>query len=418
MADKTPETHSKIVGGSTAKRVMNCPGSVRISQEAPPQKSSKYADQGTLLHNVMAKIMSDPDIDPKSLIGTEYEGRKFTQELLEDKIEPAIALLDEFDPDCEMEILVECEVGFTHKTLKGVFGTCDVIGRLPDRAIILDWKFGDGVMVEVEENHQLLFYAAGALNTEKTKDFFSHSEIVELVIVQPPLIRRWETTVERIKEFEQRLIDAVLRAQRKNAPLVPGEWCKWCPGQQVDGKAQVVCPKIRASIEAMENGNIYKTERGMARKDGNQVREYEAEALADALHHWRDVIKPIGEHIETVIREAIEAGRSVPGWKLVQGKLSRDWSDEEKASSEIEGLLQEVIDHDDQIDAILFGEAKLQSVARIEKELKKLKIKLPETLIVKSNGSPSLVPDTDKREALTFTKREEIAEAFGKIAKP
>ena len=52
--------HSNIVGGSTAKRVINCPGSVALVQKMPPQPSNKYADEGTLLHNVIAEIvMSD-----------------------------------------------------------------------------------------------------------------------------------------------------------------------------------------------------------------------------------------------------------------------------------------------------------------------------------------------------------------------
>ena len=50
--------HSSIVGGSTAKRVMACPGSVKLVQQMPPKPSSKYADEGTLLHNVIAEILT------------------------------------------------------------------------------------------------------------------------------------------------------------------------------------------------------------------------------------------------------------------------------------------------------------------------------------------------------------------------
>ncbi len=49
--------HSSIVGGSTAKRVINCPGSVALVAKMPPKPSSKYADEGTLLHNVIAEIV-------------------------------------------------------------------------------------------------------------------------------------------------------------------------------------------------------------------------------------------------------------------------------------------------------------------------------------------------------------------------
>jgi hypothetical protein len=42
-------SHSTIVGGSTASRVINCPGSVALVAKMPPRPSSSYADEGTLL---------------------------------------------------------------------------------------------------------------------------------------------------------------------------------------------------------------------------------------------------------------------------------------------------------------------------------------------------------------------------------
>ena len=64
--------HSNIVGGSTAKRVINCPGSVRLVQKMPPQPSSKYADQGTLLHNAMDAILSSR----ADVLGMKYKDQK------------------------------------------------------------------------------------------------------------------------------------------------------------------------------------------------------------------------------------------------------------------------------------------------------------------------------------------------------
>ena len=61
--------HSNIVGGSTAKRVMNCPGSVALVQKMPPQPSNKYADEGTLLHNVIAEIVMT-DKHPEEFLHT------------------------------------------------------------------------------------------------------------------------------------------------------------------------------------------------------------------------------------------------------------------------------------------------------------------------------------------------------------
>ena len=142
--------HSTVVGGSTAKRVMNCPGSVALVQLAPPSPSSTYADKGTLLHNLIAESL-DTDTDPVSLIGTNYEGQILDQEMIDEKLQPALDLLDKLDPDKAMALAVETRVGFGYY-LPGAFGSCDVLGRMGDVAYVIDWKFGDGIAVDATEN--------------------------------------------------------------------------------------------------------------------------------------------------------------------------------------------------------------------------------------------------------------------------
>jgi len=88
--------HSKIVGGSTAKRVINCPGSVKLCNEAPEKPSSSYADEGTLLHNTIAEYLG---IGTKPVVGTQYEDAILTQDLLDEKYTVALELLNEVDPE-------------------------------------------------------------------------------------------------------------------------------------------------------------------------------------------------------------------------------------------------------------------------------------------------------------------------------
>jgi hypothetical protein len=215
--------HSDIVGGSTAKRVIACPGSVQLVRKMPPKPSSVYADTGTLLHDAMASILSSTDaLHPSDVvIGMEYEGIQLTHELYDEKIAPALAALEEIDPENIMDIAVEQIVGFG-EVLPGVFGSADVIGRIGDRAIVLDWKFGDGVVVEVEENAQAMFYAAAAMRTPETQWAFDGVTEIECVIVQPPFVKRWVTTPKRIARFERQLFAAVKKALRPNAPYSAG----------------------------------------------------------------------------------------------------------------------------------------------------------------------------------------------------
>ena len=136
--------HSNIVGGSTAKRVINCPGSVALVQKMPPKPSSEHADRGTLLHNVIAEHLEGK---PWTL-GLKYNDQVLTQELVDEKLTPALKALDEVDPTQNMVYEVETRVGFGD-LLPGVFGSTDLIGRVGNRAVVLDWKFGSGVAVEV-----------------------------------------------------------------------------------------------------------------------------------------------------------------------------------------------------------------------------------------------------------------------------
>ena len=183
MAEVT--SHSRVVGGSTAKRVINCPGSVALCATMPPKPSSKYADEGTLLHNIISEVL-DKGQTPESFLGMKYEDVVFTQQLLEDKLLPALELLDEVDPTKEMEFAVETRVGFG-SFLPDVFGSTDLLGRIGSKAIVLDWKFGDGVAVEAEENPQLMFYAAAAMRTDEVSWVFHDATEIEMIIVQPPM---------------------------------------------------------------------------------------------------------------------------------------------------------------------------------------------------------------------------------------
>ena len=103
--------HSNVVGGSTAKRVLACPGSVALVQQMPPQPSSVHADTGTLLHNTIASIL-ETGKPPHEFLGATYNAIELTEDLLERKLLPALAALDEIDPDKTMEYAVEQVVGF------------------------------------------------------------------------------------------------------------------------------------------------------------------------------------------------------------------------------------------------------------------------------------------------------------------
>ena len=359
--------HSKIVGGSTAKRVINCPGSVAMVQKMPPKPSSKYADEGTLLHDTIAEHLAT--LKPlESFLGKKYEDQLLTQDLIDDKLVPALALLDEIDPKQEMSYEVETRVGFGD-LLPGVFGSTDFVGRMGDKAVVLDWKFGDGVMVSAEENEQLMFYAAAAMRTTALQWAFEGATEIECVIVQPPMIRRWTTTPERIAQFEHQLVKAVKAAEQPDAGLKAGDHCRWCA-------AKPVCPQMTGEVERAALVQIKQLDAAML---GQYL------AKADVLEGWITDLRALAFQM-------LEKNVPVPGYKLVQKQARRQWVDEAKASAAL---------HDMGVPrGELFSPEEIRSPAQIEKVLKKRKLALPDELVKSVSSGTTLASEDDSRPAV------------------
>jgi hypothetical protein len=345
--------HSKIVGGSTAKRVINCPGSVALVAEMPPQPSSSYAEEGTMLHDAISEFL-----------GT--TGYRFTcsQDLIEDKLMPALALLDEVDPDKEMLYEVETRVGFGD-LLPGVFGSTDLMGRIGGKAIILDWKFGAGVPVPAEENEQLMFYAAAAMRTPEAQWVFDGATEVELIIIQPPAIKRWTTTIKRIKDFEQTLIKAVKIAQQPDAPLKHGDHCRWCA-------AKPVCPIMTGAVD-----------RAVALK----MEKIDVDKIGAYLHN-ADLLEAWIKDLRALAEEMMKKGKPVTGWKMVPKRATRSWVKEEDAKVV---LLQHLKESEVMV-------TKLISPAAAEKLMKKL----PDGLTVAISSGNTIAPESDPRPAVVL----------------
>lgn len=358
--------HSNIVGGSTAKRVINCPGSVALVQKMPPQPSSKYADEGTLLHDTIADVLHNLD-NPQTFLGRVHNEQVLTQELIDDKLMVALKLLDEVDPNQEMVYEVEQRVGFGD-ILPGVFGSTDLIGRIGSRAIVLDWKFGDGVAVDAVENPQLMFYAAAAMRTEGSKWAFEGADEIECIIIQPPTIRRWVTTPKRIAEFEQQLVAAVKTALKPDAPLMHGDHCRWCA-------AKPICPRMTGAVD---------------RALKVQLESIDAATLGKYLQN-AELLEEWIKDLRALAHRMLEKNVPVPGYKLVSKRATRKWTDEQAARKALldMGLKESVV-----------VETSIMSPAQAEKALKKRFSELPEGLIKSESSGTTLAPESDDRPAV------------------
>ena len=352
--------HSKIVGGSTAKRVIHCPGSVGLVAQMPPQVASKYAAEGTLLHECIEAVMAYGTV---STIAAKYN---LTDEQTE-KLRFCAQALDEIDPKADMRFVTETQVEFEGvKELEGVFGNADLVGRIGDRCIVLDWKFGDGVMVEAEESYQGLFYAAATKKTSSLYWAAQGTSEVEIVIVQPPHVRRWVTTWNRVDAFERELVAAVKLAQRPDAPTAVGDWCRWCT-------AKPVCPSMTGAID---------------RTVHQALKDIDNETLGAALQR--------AESLETFIKAAralaqarLKKGMSVPGYKLVAKRATRQWANDLDATESLRaaGLVDSDI-------------MSLSTPAQVEEVCKKLGVDFPTDQVVSVSSGNTMAPESDKRPAV------------------
>ena len=363
--------HSTVVGGSTAKRVMNCPGSVALVQLAPPSPSSIYADKGTLLHTAISEVLLGED----NVIGMTYEGQTLDQTLFDDKVQVALDLLDTLDPGGEMKLAIETRVGFG-KFLPGAFGSCDVLGRIGNTAYVIDWKFGDGVIVDAEQNEQLMYYAAAAMRTPEVAWVFDSAVAIECVIIQPPVIRQWTTTPKRIGQFARALKKAVKVASLPDAKLTPGDHCRFCP-------AKPTCPAMTGAVDRALKVKLDAV-------DDEMLGKYATNAVL--LQGWIDSLNEL-------VQTKIEKGYKIPGWKMVAKRGTRKWADPKAAP--------------DALKALGINPIKQELVSPAQAE-KLLKTNLPDGLTVSVSSGDTLAPESDPRPAVLQIGKQLVA-ALSKI---
>lgn len=307
--------HSEKIGGSNAARVINCPGSWGLAQKLPKGPPSDYADEGTMLHNAMADILSRNVKEPHQVIGMRLGKHELTADLYDEMIEPALDVFENHimltDFDVEQTVSIP--------GLDGEFGTADVIGHNAEFTAVVDWKFGRGVYVSPKGNAQLRYYGVGARSIHSK--WFKPGKPVRLYIIQPPYMIEGandleylydEIDIDELERFHAQLRRTTKTMQKKDAKFAAGDWCRFCP-------ASAACPILTAkAADALEN-------------DGPLP--------PDELGRWLKEDAPLIEKLladrRQVAHTQLEAGHAVPGQKLVAKRATRKFLDEGEAELEL-----------------------------------------------------------------------------------
>lgn len=379
--------HSHVMGGSTAMRRIHCPGSLTLEHEAPEQAGSEFAERGSMLHAAMELLLTaDPQTWEEALplvnelkgqdMG--FPGHEIDDELIDEKILPALEawmdLREQWDID---DWFIEQRVSMD-SVIRGAFGTADVIAKdTRARLHIIDWKFGDGIPVPAVANYGLGFYAGAAMYDEDPElvEFCENITGVVLHIVQPrrgseEVLQSWETTEEWVEDLIEQAAKAMVIAKGNNPPTKPGSWCQFC-------RARMTCPaqqQMATAALSSEPSSMSSVELGKAM------------AMAQNLKSW------ISEVVKLAEREA-EGGAQIPGFKLVNKRPTRVYSDPVEAEKRMKRRKLKVSE---------MYERKLLSPAKAQKLLgKALYDKVLSDIVVFHSSGLTLVPDSDKRQAVT-----------------
>ena len=367
-----------LLSASGAHRWMNCTPSAILETQFP-DTTSEAAKEGTLAHELAeAKVMHYMHIDGFTKRKLTIKTNKLKKDpLWQDEMDK---YTDEYLDFIKTEALsykvhpfvkVEEKIDLTAYVPDG-FGTVDCIIIAAGVLQVIDLKYGKGVPVSPERNEQLMLYALGAY---AKYGFLFDIKSVKLSIVQPRIdnTSSWVITIESLLEFGEMVKEKANVAIKGEGTHNPGDWCRFC--------------RARRNCRARADENVklaFATEKKPPLITNEEVGEY--------LRLGEDVAKWLSDLKDYALTECL-AGKDVPGWKAVEGRSSREWTDMEEAFNAIS---------EDGIDEAMLYERKPLSLAQVEKLMGKAHFNdVCMMYVVKKPGKPTLVTESDKREAIT-----------------
>lgn len=376
-----------LLSASSAHRWLACTPSAKLETQFP-DTTSEAAREGTLAHEICeVKVRGFLEKTAKGTITRRVNKLKkndlyaaemdhYTDEYLYFIQEAYLAFKN------EPYAAIEKRVDFSN-WVEGGFGTADCILIGDDTLHVIDFKYGKGVPVSPEHNPQLQLYALGAYKT-----YFVLFPItkIKLSIVQPRISNTstWETDLERLLDFGVQVREKAALAIKGEGEFVPGEdQCRFC--------------RARARCRARAEYNVV-----MAGFTDRKPELLTNDEIGAFLDKGEDVARWLKDLQEYALSECL-AGRDVSGWKAVEGRGSRSWTDGDEA---FRILIENGIN-----EAVLY-ERKPLTLAQTEKTVGKKQFEeLVGDYVEKKPGKPALVRESDKRPAVTNAVT--AKEAFG-----
>ncbi len=397
MTAHTERAHARL-SPSASHRWMNCPGSVRLS-EGIERKSSVYADEGTAAHQLAALCLQNNN-DAAVYLGIMQEVNGVEFEVTEEMVESVQLYLDYVrkfilsDKESEVDVEFRFDLQHVHREM---FGTGDCVIYIPSTShlIVTDFKYGRGVPVSPDENPQLLSYGLGAVRRHHNRPLAQ----VTLAVVQPRCrhpkgpVREWHTDVTTLLDFEHDLRTAAIATEQADAPLVAGEWCKFCP-------AAATCPALAVRSKEIAAHEFSDNPKHLKHPDNMSPA-----SIAATLQEI-SILKDWCKRFEEYAHDLATQGEKIPGWKLVEKRAIRKWKDAESIAAVLADIYE--LDTSD-----IYKPQEVNSPAQIERLMpgknKTERQMVLEPLTVKNSSGAVLVPEHDIRPSVKADAAQEFA---------
>jgi len=386
MTDIVPiKLHAKL-SASGSEKWMTCTPSAKM-EESFPDEHSVFAAEGTFAHAVFESELLQflgrhyEDLNPADV--EQYDSPALRDHVM-DAVRAVIERIKEAYKVCkDPKILIEQRLDFSPWVPEG-FGTGDAVIITDDLIEVMDLKYGKGIVVDAINNSQMRLYGLGAYNEMA---HLYNIKRVRMTILQPRLNNYpvEEMSIEKLLDWARDEVNPKAKlAWVGEGDLVAGDHCSSC-----FCRARFQCPE-RAKIAY-----------DLAQQDFalKEPRLLTIEQIATVLSKADIAIDWLND-VKTYALKQAERGEAIPGYKLVEGRSNRKYTDQDEVAQK---LIESGID-----EAVIY-EKSLLGITAMEKVLgKKLFAHLLEDLIVKPIGKPTLVPAGDKRPALTASASADV----------
>ena len=364
-----------LLSASSSHRWLNCPPSARLGENYE-DRGSDFAAEGTDAHSLceykLKNALGLPADDPTENLSWYNEEM---EECAADYASYVMELLAEAKKaTADPIVLVEQRLDYTRFVKEG-FGTGDCVIVADGTLNIVDMKYGRGVEVSAVENPQMMLYALGAL---EIFDAIYDISTIKMTIYQPRLsnISVYSLSRDALLEWAENVLKPTADlAYTGDGDYNCGEWCRFCKAK-ADCRERARANMALASYEFAQPPLLTDTE------------------IEDILGKVDDLVSWANDVKEFALQAAV-SGKEWNGWKVVEGRSVRKYTDENLVAAAVIAA-----GHDPY-------EQKLLGITEMQKTLGKAKFdEILGGLIMKPQGKPTLVPESDKRPAMNNAKND------------